>query len=286
MLAKPSRLVWRRSTFCSIRIVRSLISLTDGETTNTSSQVNPASLSWLRLVVFGVSVLLYARVVRLMTQEHSIIGTNSVLGRAALGPQPGPLRPERLGQPRGALASKEAVDGNRYPSGRWRGPGGMWSTWPTPRATSSMFSDPDRDAGGEAGCPRASHVPHQADKPGIGRTTTVTDMSPMTWPPSGLRSWPSCRGCSCWRPAKYNVFPLDDRSGPGPRGGRRRGDRLPGRRVRRLEPVLGHPRQRRPRPQDQRLRRPVRWVQIDLEADDHDHLIRPEERLRIAMTRQ
>ena len=30
----------------------------------------------------------------------------------------------------------------------------------------------------------------------------------------------------------------------------------------------------------------VRWVQIDLEADDHDHLISPEERLRIAMTRQ
>ena len=30
----------------------------------------------------------------------------------------------------------------------------------------------------------------------------------------------------------------------------------------------------------------VRWVQIDLELDDHDHLITPEERLRIAMTRQ
>jgi hypothetical protein len=30
----------------------------------------------------------------------------------------------------------------------------------------------------------------------------------------------------------------------------------------------------------------VRWVQIDLEVDDHDHLISPEERLRIAMTRQ
>jgi hypothetical protein len=30
----------------------------------------------------------------------------------------------------------------------------------------------------------------------------------------------------------------------------------------------------------------VRWVQIDLEADDHDHLISPQERLRIAMTRQ
>jgi arylsulfatase A-like enzyme len=30
----------------------------------------------------------------------------------------------------------------------------------------------------------------------------------------------------------------------------------------------------------------VRWVQIDLEVDDHDHLISPEERLRIAMARQ
>jgi arylsulfatase len=30
----------------------------------------------------------------------------------------------------------------------------------------------------------------------------------------------------------------------------------------------------------------VRWVQIDLDVDDHDHLITPEERLRIAMARQ
>ena len=30
----------------------------------------------------------------------------------------------------------------------------------------------------------------------------------------------------------------------------------------------------------------VRWVQIVLEADDHDHLLGPDERLRIAMTRQ
>jgi hypothetical protein len=30
----------------------------------------------------------------------------------------------------------------------------------------------------------------------------------------------------------------------------------------------------------------VRWVQIDLEPDDHDHLISPEDRLRIAMARQ
>jgi len=30
----------------------------------------------------------------------------------------------------------------------------------------------------------------------------------------------------------------------------------------------------------------VRWIQIDLDVDDHDHLITPEERLRIAMTKQ
>ena len=30
----------------------------------------------------------------------------------------------------------------------------------------------------------------------------------------------------------------------------------------------------------------VNWVQIDLEKDDHDHLISPEERFRIAMARQ
>jgi hypothetical protein len=31
----------------------------------------------------------------------------------------------------------------------------------------------------------------------------------------------------------------------------------------------------------------VRWIQIDLgDADDNDHLITPEERYRIAMTRQ
>jgi hypothetical protein len=30
----------------------------------------------------------------------------------------------------------------------------------------------------------------------------------------------------------------------------------------------------------------VRWVLIDLDVDDHDHLISPEERLRIAMARQ
>ena len=30
----------------------------------------------------------------------------------------------------------------------------------------------------------------------------------------------------------------------------------------------------------------VNWVQIDLEKDDHDHLISPEERFRVAMVRQ
>ena len=30
----------------------------------------------------------------------------------------------------------------------------------------------------------------------------------------------------------------------------------------------------------------VRWVQLDVGDDDHDHLISPEERLRVAMTRQ
>ena len=30
----------------------------------------------------------------------------------------------------------------------------------------------------------------------------------------------------------------------------------------------------------------IRWVQLDVGTDDHDHLISPEERLRIAMARQ
>ena len=30
----------------------------------------------------------------------------------------------------------------------------------------------------------------------------------------------------------------------------------------------------------------VNWVQIDLERDDHDHLISPEERFRVVMARQ
>jgi hypothetical protein len=30
----------------------------------------------------------------------------------------------------------------------------------------------------------------------------------------------------------------------------------------------------------------IKWVQIDLGADDHDHFIDPEERLRVALARQ
>ncbi len=30
----------------------------------------------------------------------------------------------------------------------------------------------------------------------------------------------------------------------------------------------------------------INWVQLDISSDDHDHLISPGERLRIAMTRQ
>jgi len=30
----------------------------------------------------------------------------------------------------------------------------------------------------------------------------------------------------------------------------------------------------------------IEWIQLDQGADDHDHLISPEERLRLAMTRQ
>jgi arylsulfatase len=41
-------------------------------------------------------------------------------------------------------------------------------------------------------------------------------------------------------------------------------------------------------PRDSNFTGRVRWVQIDLgdDADDHDHLITPEERYRVAMTRQ
>jgi arylsulfatase len=39
-------------------------------------------------------------------------------------------------------------------------------------------------------------------------------------------------------------------------------------------------------PKDSAFSGRVRWVQIDLDVDDHDHLISPEERLRIAMAKQ
>jgi arylsulfatase len=35
-----------------------------------------------------------------------------------------------------------------------------------------------------------------------------------------------------------------------------------------------------------RFSRRVHWVQIDLDVDDHDHLIGPDERLPVAMARQ
>ncbi len=39
-------------------------------------------------------------------------------------------------------------------------------------------------------------------------------------------------------------------------------------------------------PTDNEFSGEVNWVQIDLEKDDHDHLISPEERFQIAMARQ
>ena len=39
-------------------------------------------------------------------------------------------------------------------------------------------------------------------------------------------------------------------------------------------------------PSDNEFSGEVKWVQIDLEKDDHDHLISPEERFRVAMARQ
>jgi hypothetical protein len=40
------------------------------------------------------------------------------------------------------------------------------------------------------------------------------------------------------------------------------------------------------RARDSRLTGKINWVQLDLGKDDHDHFIDPEERLRIAMSRQ
>ena len=39
-------------------------------------------------------------------------------------------------------------------------------------------------------------------------------------------------------------------------------------------------------PKDNEFSGEVNWVQIDLEKDDHDHLISPEERFKLAMARQ
>ena len=69
---------------------------------------------WTRLVVFGVSDAPLRLGCTPHDQKH-IIGKRTWSGRA--GAAAGRKRPERLGQPRGALASKEAVDGNRNPSG-------------------------------------------------------------------------------------------------------------------------------------------------------------------------
>ena len=39
-------------------------------------------------------------------------------------------------------------------------------------------------------------------------------------------------------------------------------------------------------PRDNEFNGDVNWVQIDLEKDDHDHMISPEDRFRQAMARQ
>ena len=39
-------------------------------------------------------------------------------------------------------------------------------------------------------------------------------------------------------------------------------------------------------PKDNEFSGEINWVQIDLEKDDHDHLISPEERFKVAMARQ
>jgi hypothetical protein len=39
-------------------------------------------------------------------------------------------------------------------------------------------------------------------------------------------------------------------------------------------------------PRDNDFNGDVNWVQIDLEKDDHDHMISPEDRFRLAMARQ
>jgi arylsulfatase len=39
-------------------------------------------------------------------------------------------------------------------------------------------------------------------------------------------------------------------------------------------------------PADSRFTGTVRWVQLDIGGEDHDHLISPDERLQVAMARQ
>jgi arylsulfatase len=39
-------------------------------------------------------------------------------------------------------------------------------------------------------------------------------------------------------------------------------------------------------PRTSRFTGRIRWVQLDVGTDDHDHLISPDERLRVAMARQ
>ena len=77
---------------------------------------------------------------------------------------------------------------------------------------------------------------------------------------------------------------------PGRRGPGRghRADGLLGRRDDRRRRRHRHAGQRRLRTADSAFTGRVRWVQIDLDeaAEDADHLITPEERLRVAMARQ
>jgi hypothetical protein len=39
-------------------------------------------------------------------------------------------------------------------------------------------------------------------------------------------------------------------------------------------------------PEDSRFSGTINWVQLDIGKDDHDHIITPDERLKIAMARQ
>jgi arylsulfatase len=39
-------------------------------------------------------------------------------------------------------------------------------------------------------------------------------------------------------------------------------------------------------PRSSRFTGRIRWVQLDVGTDDHDHLVSPDERLRVAMARQ